>query len=63
MLEYNSDDEEDNIRIVRNNVEFFIEAINDLQNDVHILSKEENRDMNQEKRLELSQQLLPLTRT
>ena len=44
MVDYNSDDEEDNFRIVRQNAKVFFETSNDLQNDVlYVEHREEMR--------------------
>ena len=39
MLEYNSDEEEDNSGIANRNDEIFLETNNDLQNDVQIVEQ------------------------
>ena len=44
MVDYNSDDEEDNSRIIRQNAKVFFETSNDLQNDVlYVEHREEMR--------------------
>ena len=38
-MDYNSNEEEDNTRIFRKNVEVFFETRNDLQNDIQIVEQ------------------------
>ena len=47
MVDYISDEEEDNSGIARQNAEVFFETKNDLQNDVLIVEKRE-KDLNLE---------------
>ena len=55
MVDYNSDEEEDNSRFVRQNVEVLFETNNDLQNDVSIRHREDKRsEPREEIRIEIS---------
>lgn len=56
MIDYNSDEEENNYRIVRQNVEVLFETNNDLQNDVLCVEHREEQkfESRDERRVEIS---------
>ena len=55
MVDYNSNEEEDNSRIVRKNAKFIFETNNDLQNEVSVENREEKRfELREEIRVEMS---------
>ena len=59
IIDFNSDDEEDNFRIVRQNGEVFFETNNDLQNDV--LTIEQRGKQRSETREEIIVEMSTLT--